>query len=72
MIPWGMVNLVVVAVWTEYGGRLAGMMVISTERGMAAVGCGVLLLTWMITTAMDPTRIDNRPRREGRRAVGRY
>jgi NADH-quinone oxidoreductase subunit H len=63
MIPWGMVNLVAVAVWTEYGTRLAAVMAISTQCGMAAVGWGVLLLTWLITTTIDPTRIDNRPHR---------
>ena len=42
MIPWGMVNLVVVAVWMEYGDHLARLMALSTERGMAVAGWGAL------------------------------
>ena len=64
MIPWGLVNLVVVAVWTEYGDSLARLMALSNEQGMIAVGSGVLLLTWLITATFDPTQGDNRPRRE--------
>ena len=64
MIPWGLVNLVVVAVWTEYGDRLARLMPLSTEQGMIAVGWGVLLLIWFVTATVDPTQGDNRPRRE--------
>jgi len=36
MIPWGMVNLVVVAVWMEYGDHLARLLALSTEGSMAA------------------------------------
>jgi NADH-quinone oxidoreductase subunit H len=63
MIPWGMVNLVVVAVWMEYGDDLARWMPILTERSMAVVGWGTLALTWLVTVLVDPTRSDNRPRR---------
>lgn len=63
MIPWGMVNLVAVAVWMEYGDALARWMAVSTDWGMAAVGWLVLLLTWLVTVVADPTRCDNRPRR---------
>ena len=62
MIPWGLVNLVVVAVWMEYGDRLARLMALSPERGMAAAGWGALVLTWLVTVVADPTRSDNRPR----------
>jgi NADH-quinone oxidoreductase subunit H len=64
MIPWGVVNLVVVAVWMEYGDHLARLMALSTERSMAVVGWGALLLTWLVTVVADPTSGDNRPRRE--------
>jgi hypothetical protein len=58
-----MVNLVVVAVWMEYGDDLARWMPILTERSMAVVGWGTLALTWLVTVLVDPTRSDNRPRR---------
>jgi NADH-quinone oxidoreductase subunit H len=63
MIPWGLVNLVAVAVWMEFGGGLAKPFGLSTERSMAAIGWGFLLLTWLVTVAFDPTGGDNRPRR---------
>ena len=44
MIPWGLVNLVVVAVWMEYGDHLARLLGLSPERGMAVVGWGALVL----------------------------
>jgi NADH-quinone oxidoreductase subunit H len=56
MIPWGMVNLVVVATWIEFGNTF-------TYGNMAAIGWCVLLLTWFITSIADPTRSQNRPRR---------
>jgi NADH-quinone oxidoreductase subunit H len=64
MIPWGLVNLVVVATCTEYGGDLARLFRLPVEQAMAAIGWGVLLLTWLVTTVFDPTRSGNRPRRE--------
>jgi NADH-quinone oxidoreductase subunit H len=63
MMPWGLVNLVVVAVWMEYGDRLGRLMGLSPERGLAVVGWGTLLWVWLVTTMADPTRNDNRPRR---------
>jgi NADH-quinone oxidoreductase subunit H len=56
MIPWGMVNLVVVATWIEFGNTF-------TYGNMATIGWCVLLLTWFITSIADPTRSQNRPRR---------
>jgi NADH-quinone oxidoreductase subunit H len=66
MIPWGLVNLVVVAICTEFGGELARLVHLPGEQAMAAIGWGVLLLTWLVTTVFDPTRGGNRPRREFR------
>lgn len=63
MIPWGMVNLVVVAVWMEYGDHLARLMALPAGSCMAIVGCGTLVLTWLGTVMIDPTHTDNRPRR---------
>jgi NADH-quinone oxidoreductase subunit H len=64
MIPWGMVNLVAVAIWTEYGEQLAPLMGLSAQRGMVVAGWGVMAIAWLVTVAVDPTRSDNRPRRE--------
>ncbi len=64
MIPWGLVNLVAVAVWMEFGDDLAKLVGLSAERGMAAIGWGILLLTWLVTVAFDPTGGNNRPRRQ--------
>ncbi len=63
MIPWGMVNVVVVAVWMEYGDRLAKLGSLSTEQSMAVVGWSALLLSWLVITVFDPTATGNRPRR---------
>ncbi len=38
MIPWGLVNVVAVAVWMEYGGPLARWLGFSPPDGMAVVG----------------------------------
>ena len=53
------------------GGRVDGVrrspgaaVGLSPERGMAVAGWDALLLTWLVTTAADPTRTDNRPRRD--------
>ena len=55
-----MVNLVVVATWMEYGDRLASFPGLSPPWDMAVIGWGALLLTWLVTVAVDPTRSDNR------------
>jgi NADH-quinone oxidoreductase subunit H len=63
MIPGGMINLIVVAVWMEYGGPLSARMGMSFETGMAAVGGCALVLAWLVVTMVDPTRDGNHPRR---------
>ena len=55
MIPWGMINVVVVAVWMEYGTHLTGLLNLSPMQGMAAVGWGTLFLCWLVTAIIDPT-----------------
>ncbi len=63
MLPLGVVNLVVVAVWTEYGEALLGVEGIAALGAMAVVGWGVLLGAWMVVATVSPPTSDNRPRR---------
>ena len=66
MLPLGLVNVVAVAAWMEYGPRLvaqAGMSKAWATWGVVAFGWAVLALAWLIATMMMPARSDNRPRR---------
>jgi NADH-quinone oxidoreductase subunit H len=62
MIPWGLVNVVVVAVWMEYGTSLARWTGLSVVLGMAAAGWIALLVSWLVVTVIDPTGSGNRSR----------
>jgi NADH-quinone oxidoreductase subunit H len=62
MIPWGLVNLVVVAVWMEYGDRLTRLLGVSPAKSMALVGWIALFMSWLVITVIDPTSSRNRPR----------
>ncbi len=67
MLPLGLVNLVVMAVWTEYGEQLAaraGVPESLNTLSMAVVGWTVLAVSWLIVTLAIPAHCDNRPRRE--------
>jgi len=55
MIPWGLVNFVVVATWMEFGDQASNMLGLSTEWGMAVVGWPALVASWLVTTVIDPT-----------------
>jgi NADH-quinone oxidoreductase subunit H len=61
MLPWGMVNVVVVAVLAEYGGPLAATLGVSRDVVLAVVGWCTLAMAWWIGTVWDPTGTDNRP-----------
>lgn len=67
MIPWGMVNLVIVAVWMEYGDHLSRLLALPSSSCMVVLGWATLLLTWLATVIADPTRTGNRPRQGVRR-----
>jgi NADH-quinone oxidoreductase subunit H len=56
MIPAGIANLVVVAVWVEYGDELASWLGVSAGAGMAAVGWAVVAAAWLVAALADPTR----------------
>ncbi len=64
MLPLGMVNLVYVAIWEEYGGSWARSAGFSPPVAMTVCGWAVLLVTWYVATKMTPPMSDNRPRRQ--------
>lgn len=66
MIPWGLVNFVVVATWLEFGDQAASLLGFSTPWNMAIVGWPVLLLSWLVITVIDPTANGRRQTKEGR------
>jgi len=61
LLPWGMVNVVVVAFWIEYGDRIAAAVGLGNQVLMAVTGLVVLFLSWLVVTRADPTSSDNRP-----------
>jgi NADH-quinone oxidoreductase subunit H len=61
MLPWGVVNVVVVAFWVEYGDRIAVAVGVANPVLLAATGLVVLFLSWLLVTRVDPTASDNRP-----------
>jgi len=63
MLPLGLVNLVVVATWVEYGHRLAALLGLPEPAAMAVCGWGVLVVSWLVVTLAVPATSDNRPRR---------
>ncbi len=63
MLPLGLVNVVAVAAWTEYGRRLAERAAWPEGWCMVALGWGVLLVAWLAATLSTAAASDNRPRR---------
>jgi NADH-quinone oxidoreductase subunit H len=61
MLPWGLVNVVVVAFWIEYGDRIAAAVGLANKAAFAIVGFMALFLSWLVVTWADPTAADNRP-----------
>lgn len=64
MVPLGLVNVLAVTVWIEYGTRLAAVLGVSNGLAMAIYGWVVLIVTWLVLMAVAPARTDNRPRLE--------
>jgi NADH-quinone oxidoreductase subunit H len=62
MLPLGMVNVAYMAVWAEYGPRLARWFGVPEAAAMTAAGWAVLLAAWLVATLLVPSRSDNRPR----------
>jgi NADH-quinone oxidoreductase subunit H len=63
MLPLGLVNVVCLAGWAEYGPRLARWLGVSETLASAACGWGVFLAAWLTATLLVPAKSDNRPRR---------
>jgi NADH-quinone oxidoreductase subunit H len=63
MLPLGMVNLVYVAVWEEYGETWARLAGFSPPLAMTVCGWAVLFATLYAATRMSPPMSDNYPRR---------
>jgi NADH-quinone oxidoreductase subunit H len=62
MLPWGLVNVVVVAAWVEYGPRLVQAAGWPAWLLVALIGWPALLVTWLVTALLTPAASDNRPR----------
>ena len=63
MIPCGLTNLVVVAAWVEYGGRLTKYVGLPWTWSLIFIGWIAIAASWLVFTLFDPTGIDNHPRR---------
>lgn len=61
MLPWGLVNLVFVAVWMEFGPAISAAIGLPDVLLMALFAWGTLVLTWFVTSWADPTAQNNRP-----------
>ena len=65
MLPWGLVNLILVATWLQYGGEVAAALNISNTTAMAALGLAALIVSWLTVTLIDPTARASRRQQQG-------
>ncbi len=63
MLPLGLVNLVVVATWIEYGAELGTLLGLGPAVSMAVCGWIVLIVSWLVVMWAAPVHSDNRPLR---------
>lgn len=63
MLPWGVLNIVVVAVAIEYAGRWSAALGVSATTAATLAGWAALALAVALTAWADPTTADNRPLR---------
>lgn len=68
MLPWGMVNLLVVAIMLEYGDRLSRVIGLPGAAILAVAGWLSLVGAWLWASIADPTVADNRPVRPPERS----
>jgi len=62
LLPLGMVNVVAVAFWVEYGKGLAEATGLAEGLVMGLVGWSTLAVAWVAVTILVPASSDNRPR----------
>ncbi len=55
MLPWGLVNVVLVAAWLQYGAKITTAWGLSNIAAMAALGLAAMVVSWLTVTLMDPT-----------------
>jgi len=53
VLPLGLVNVVVTAVWVEYGDRLAALVGLSKGLSMALCGWAVLVVAWLVVSLAE-------------------
>ncbi|NLX94818.1 MAG: NADH-quinone oxidoreductase subunit NuoH [Rhodopirellula sp.] len=62
MLPLGLANLLVVALWIEYGTRVVQALGLPGGIAMAVAGWTVLVVSWLVLVQAIPATTDNRPR----------
>jgi len=62
MLPLGLVNVVALAAWVEYGPRIAAATGLPAGLLAVALGWIVLVVSWLVTAIATPAASDNRPR----------
>ena len=61
MLPLGLVNLAALAVWSEYGPRLAAQLGIMPTALAVVLGWLTLVIGWVGAARVSPLHFDNRP-----------
>ena len=61
LVPLGLVNLIALAVWVEYGGRVAESLGLSPWAAMAIYGWTLVVAAWLVLAWILPSVPDNRP-----------
>ena len=63
MLPLGLVHVVVVATWVEFGTELENLLGFGSAASMAVCGWVVLIVSWLLVMWLTPLHSDNRPLR---------
>jgi len=63
LLPLGLVNIVAVAAWIEYGNTVVAALGAHSTLVMVGFHWGVLVVSWFAVTALVPAHCDNSPRR---------
>jgi NADH-quinone oxidoreductase subunit H len=63
MLPLGLVHVVVVATWVEFGAEWDSLLGFGSAASMAVCGWVVLIVSWLVVMWLTPLHSDNRPLR---------